>query len=456
MKMKTTSLPSLAAWLLGVQLAAAQTTAFTYQGQLHNNADPVNGFYDFQFQVFDAAAPGTGVSYGSPNPNTATAVAVNNGLFTVNLDFGNGVFTGPGRWLEISVRTNGGGAFAKLSPRQKFTSAPYTIYAGNAASAAIANTATSATSFTGALAGNVTGLQNGTVVASVGGQTAANVAIGAIAANAATSANTANTIVKRDASGNFAAGAVSATSFSGNGAGLTSLNGANIQTGTVASGKLDPAMGVWTSSGASVYRAAGNVGIGTTTPGDRLSVKGGALSFEHPSNPVPYVGMDYDPVGDSLRIRANNSSNSLNTTLLTVQRTSGSVGIGTTTPEDALLDVEGDVRINLHDMFLAGGGDRNHGIGYRASAAGQGIDGPFVYGWNGGALGVSGPDFISLKWDYNGNVWVNSDLSTGTFNARGNADLNGVTRTLGGLVIENRTSDPPNPAPGRIWLRTDL
>ena len=39
----------------------------------------------------------------------------------------------------------------------------------------------------------------------VGGVTAANVASGANAANAATSSNTASTIVKRDASGNFAA-----------------------------------------------------------------------------------------------------------------------------------------------------------------------------------------------------------------------------------------------------------
>ena len=44
----------------------------------------------------------------------------------------------------------------------------------------------------------------------VGGVSAANVASGANLANAATDANTAGTIVKRDASGNFTAGTITA------------------------------------------------------------------------------------------------------------------------------------------------------------------------------------------------------------------------------------------------------
>jgi hypothetical protein len=73
-----------------------------------------------------------------------------------------------------------------------------------------ATTATNAGGFTGSLAGDVTGAQGTTAVASVGGVTAANVAAGANLANAATNANTASTIVKRDASGNFTAGTITA------------------------------------------------------------------------------------------------------------------------------------------------------------------------------------------------------------------------------------------------------
>jgi len=35
-------------------------------------------------------------------------------------------------------------------------------------------------------------------------------------------------------------------------------------------------------------------------------------------------------------------------------------------------------------------------------------------------------------------------------------DTNHVIDAKGGLIIENRTSDPPSPATGQIWFRTDL
>jgi len=66
---------------------------------------------------------------------TNNAVAVNNGLFTVTLDFGN-VFDGTKLWLELGVRTNGGGTFTTLAPRHLITSEPYAVHAANAARAA--------------------------------------------------------------------------------------------------------------------------------------------------------------------------------------------------------------------------------------------------------------------------------------------------------------------------------
>jgi hypothetical protein len=73
-----------------------------------------------------------------------------------------------------------------------------------------ANTATDATNFTGMLVGDVTGTQSATVVSSLGGLSAANIASGVALANNATAANTAGTFVKRDASGNFSAGTMTA------------------------------------------------------------------------------------------------------------------------------------------------------------------------------------------------------------------------------------------------------
>jgi hypothetical protein len=76
------------------------------------------------------------------------------------------------------------------------------------------------TAFTGNLAGDVTGTQGATVVSSVGGQTAAAVAGATTTLGAATDFNTANTLVKRDASGNFAAGTITAA-LNGNATSIT-------------------------------------------------------------------------------------------------------------------------------------------------------------------------------------------------------------------------------------------
>ncbi len=117
---------ALAALVLSTLSALAQGTAFTYQGRLNDGANPANGTYNLRFALFDAASGGA--QQGGPLTNSPTAVS--NGLFTVTLDFGN-QFPGAARWLEITVRTNGGGAFTALTPRQALTATPYAIAAGN-------------------------------------------------------------------------------------------------------------------------------------------------------------------------------------------------------------------------------------------------------------------------------------------------------------------------------------
>jgi len=94
------------------------------------------------------------------------------------------------------------------------------------------NVSGSSSSFTGSLLGDVTGTQGATVVSTVGGSTAANIHSAEVLANAATAINTALAIVKRDASGNFSAGTITA-SLTGNVSGNVSGTSANV-TGIVA------------------------------------------------------------------------------------------------------------------------------------------------------------------------------------------------------------------------------
>lgn len=106
--------------------ASAQgTTAFTYQGQLHDSGTNANGNYAMIFALYDAGTNGNQI--GSPITTSATLA---NGLFSVNLDFGAGAFSGTARWLDITV-TNGGAA-QTLSPRVQVLPVPYALYAGTA------------------------------------------------------------------------------------------------------------------------------------------------------------------------------------------------------------------------------------------------------------------------------------------------------------------------------------
>lgn len=106
----------------------AQGTAFTYQGRLSDDGVSADGSYDIQFALYRTNVTGSIVA----GPVTNIATAVSNGFFTATIDFGNGVFNGINYWLEAAVRTNGGGAFFKLSPRQPLTAVPYASFATSA------------------------------------------------------------------------------------------------------------------------------------------------------------------------------------------------------------------------------------------------------------------------------------------------------------------------------------
>jgi len=241
-----------------------------------------------------------GTSSAGSEPASAVSVAVTNGLFTVGLGdttqanmtaMAASLFAQPNLQLRLWF-SDGVNAFAALSPLQNLTPTPYAIQALNATSASNvsgtvsaaqisgavafagnATTATTAGNFSGSLAGDVTGTQNATVVAMVGGLAAASVASGANLANAATSTFSASTIVKRNGSGNFVT--------SGSASGVVGTLAAN----ATAVAFAGPTFNLTLAAGQTIL-LNGSAMLGTTTAGNAnfnfdigYKFGGGAITF---------------------------------------------------------------------------------------------------------------------------------------------------------------------------------
>jgi hypothetical protein len=157
---------------IGISAVEAQTSTFTYQGQLNDGVTVANGTYEMEFKLFDALSGGTQI--GSTITNTG--ITVTNGIFTVQLDFGATAFPSADRWLEIGVRKAADPpGFTLLTPRQQITSSPYSVKTVSA---------TSADSLSAACSGCVTDVNINSVD---GAKVTGTVAI----ANGGTGANTA-------------------------------------------------------------------------------------------------------------------------------------------------------------------------------------------------------------------------------------------------------------------------
>lgn len=243
--------------------AAAQTTAFTYQGKLTDMSLAANGQYDLMFRLFDTAEGGgqidgaaacNGVASGSPDA-VCDDVSVSGGIFTVNLSFGEAAFiNGEQRFLEIHVRPGAStDEYTRLSPRQEINSSPFSMKSLRAAAADSLSTSCvlcvtdakiqsiDASKLTGILpiTNGGTGSSTKNFVdlfsnQSVFGNKTFN---NGVTFNSGVTLNQTLTI---NGSLDVPNGIVSADQFHGNGDGLTNLNGANIIAGSITTTQLSP------------------------------------------------------------------------------------------------------------------------------------------------------------------------------------------------------------------------
>lgn len=127
---------SALSFILSLSTLIHAQSVFTYQGYLRQSGVPANGNFDFEFQL--TTAPVGGFLLGT---DTELNVPVANGLFTVQLDFGD-QFSGADRYIAIRVRPAGGGAYTTLAPRVLITRSPYAIRANIASNLQLPYTAT--------------------------------------------------------------------------------------------------------------------------------------------------------------------------------------------------------------------------------------------------------------------------------------------------------------------------
>nr|WP_199162414.1 hypothetical protein [Elizabethkingia sp. ASV34] len=141
----------------------------------------------------------------------------------------------------------------------------------------------------------------------------------------------------------------------------------------------------------------------------------------------------------------------------------GNIGIGTANPQ-AKLDVIGGINISSEMPIQLNGSDISHGLKYKKNDSNDNslLDGPFLYGWTGGSLGIKRGEneYNALYWKYNGNIGIGTnnpvskldiDLKNG---GNGNAPIirgNGSYISSGLRFIDDSYDQPGQIKEWAIW-----
>lgn len=323
-------------------------SAFTYQGHLKSAGSPATGPHVMVFTLFDAAEIGNQVgptlTFDGQGGNAAP-VSVDNGLFTVELDFGAAVFSGQRRWLEITVEG------VTLSPRQELTATPYARRAAYASGPW--ETFGSDIAYLYGRVGIGLDLTENSLSVLGGADFTGNVGIGTPTPGQKLSVVGGATI---DQAGQSASGLQFGLHFGNDtsGEGIASWRFCG-GTGCNTNG-LD----LYTNNTARLsIRNNGNVGIGTNQPGNKLSIVGGVTIDGGGSNSgtlANAIRFGGDTQGEGIASRKTVGANQHGLDFFTssISRLSitqsGNVGIGTSAPASTLsvlgnADVSGNLGI---------------------------------------------------------------------------------------------------------------
>ncbi len=112
---------------LNTSLGFAQSvgSAFSYQGELTDGGSPANGDYNFTVKLYTTETGGTAVT-----DEVYNGIAVQNGLFNLEIDFGDMVYEDNEQYyLEFDVAPSSGGSTTTLAPRNKLLAVPYAVQA---------------------------------------------------------------------------------------------------------------------------------------------------------------------------------------------------------------------------------------------------------------------------------------------------------------------------------------
>lgn len=112
--------------------AQPSPTAFTYQGELVESGVAANGSYDLYFELWKQKPAQDPVLAGA---NELLAQAVNEGVFTVVLDYGEYLEPGLFWYVKVFVRPTGDKDYTELAPMQQVWNAPAAGFAQVAAEA---------------------------------------------------------------------------------------------------------------------------------------------------------------------------------------------------------------------------------------------------------------------------------------------------------------------------------